>query len=353
MAYRYDKELAPVFRVEALEDKKFRQEKQSPLRAVFNKRNLFVGMQLLATTFLSVSGALSGNDGRMWTGIGNTTKNGSWLAFNALSHKNSSNPFERDQNGTKANGYGAAVSALTNTPQFAMNLAPVFAGAVAGVAWGDVIGAAAGIAAYSLMALDQYIEHRRLKKTEKLGNEIFPENPEIWHAYDESRRDLAVGYDERGHHFQEFVFNKLPSLLLISRGLAFTATGVAAAAASFTLPAVLMVGAGVLFTAGAASELHRQVDEPLPLPDEDTSISDVISEIVDDDDSDEDDFNQKKSGSNEVEEGHLLKRDQNVSKGIDFSLSVANLDTDDTALRISLQNRDAIDFHVLPGLDNS
>ena len=88
----------------------------------------------------------------------------------------------------------------------------------------------------------------------------------IWNSYKDSQRDLSVGYAERGHDVQEFIFNKLPSLLLISRGLTFTATGVAAAAASFTLPAVLMVGAGALFTYGAFSEYRRQnhtgVEEP-------------------------------------------------------------------------------------------
>ena len=271
--------IAPVFSSDLLARNKAGQ-KDDWLHSIFNKSNRMVLMQSCATGAMALSGWLSGNHGRMVTGIGNTIKNTSWLGLNFFTAQTSQDPFDRDLRSATSNSIGAGVSAVVNSPQLVMNLGPVFAGAAAGVAWGDIIGATAGIVAYTLMASDYIIERRRLKKFEELGSQAFPDNPDIWHAYDKGRRDLVVGYSERGHHFQDFVFNRLPSLLLITRGLSFTATGVAAAAASFTLPAVLMVGAGLLFTFGALSEHQKQNGHISPIKEEEKDAKALLDRLT-------------------------------------------------------------------------
>lgn len=258
MAYKFDKELAPVFSAQVLLENTHKTPKKGVLKSVFNKRNMFVAMQFMATTSLAVSGFLSGNDGRMVTGVGNSVKNGGWFAVNHYAGQMGEHPLGHDISATRANFGGAVVSAATNAPQLVMNLGPVFAGAAAGAAWGDIIGAAMGVVAYTLMATDQFIEQKRLKHLESLGHKHYPEYPEIWNGYDEEKRGFQVGHKERGQHLHSFVFDKLPSMLLVTRGLSFVGAGIAAATGGLSIPAVLMIGAGGLFTYGALSEYKRQ-----------------------------------------------------------------------------------------------
>lgn len=261
MAYKYDKELAPVFKTRSALDK----EKEKPkswlggkLSQIFNRRNAFVLMQLMATVSLAVSGHLAGNDGRMFTGIGNSTKNTGWAIFKNFGIAKNKNPLEKDIIDTRANIFGSGLSALTNVPQLAMNLTPVFMGAAAGAAWGDIIGAGMGVAAYGLMFADQKVKSKRLKKLKAIGDRKYPENPEIWDLYDIRRRTVMLGYKERGHNVKEVLFNKLPSLLLAGRGLMFAATGLMATAQGGGWASYLMAAAGMMFTYGAFKEYRYQ-----------------------------------------------------------------------------------------------
>ena len=261
MAYKYDKELAPVFKTRSALDK----EKEKPkswlggkLSQIFNRRNAFVLMQLMATVSLAVSGHIGGNEGRMLTGIGNSTKNTGWAIFKNFGIGKNKNPLEKDIIDTKANIFGSGLSALTNVPQLAMNLTPVFMGAAAGAAWGDIIGAGMGVAAYGLMFADQKVKSKRLKKLKAIGDRKYPENPEIWDLYDIRRRTVMLGYKERGHNVKEVLFNKLPSLLLAGRGLMFAATGLMATAQGGGWASYLMAAAGMMFTYGAFKEYRYQ-----------------------------------------------------------------------------------------------
>ena len=260
MAYKYDRELAPAFmsKDEVSETEQPNSWLKGTLKRVFNKRNAFVLMQFTATVSLALSGALGNNQGRMLTGIGNSVKNGSWLGLKNLPGRAKKNPLERDISDTRGKKYGALVSAATNIPQFAMNLAPVFMAAAGAVAWGDVIGAGMGVAAYGIMAYDQHVEAKRLKKFQALGDRMYPDNPEIWQQYDIDKRNVVVGYKERGKPVREFMYNKLPSMLLMGRGAMFTAAAAATIIGGGGVPAFLMAGAGLIFTYGAYREYQAQ-----------------------------------------------------------------------------------------------